>query len=90
MSDDLLIARLAETWLAKYPRIEQRGLGPRLLAALVGMAGSPDAIDDLDDVEVIAAALVDLVATLRGSPAGMVSQFPQLFGASLKGNRGLS
>jgi hypothetical protein len=90
MTDDLLIARFAETWLAKYPRIEQRGLGPRLLAALVGMSGNPDAIDDLDDVEVIATALVDLVAMLRGSPAGMTSQFPLLFGNALKGSRGLS
>ncbi len=90
MDDDFIVANFAEAWLSKFPRIEQRGLGPRLLAALVGMSGSPDAIDDLDDVEEIAAALVELVAMLKRSPAGVVSQFPMLFGKALKGKGGLS
>jgi hypothetical protein len=90
MDDDFLVAHFAEAWLSKFPRIEERGLGPRLLAALVGMSGNTDAIDDLDDVEAIAAALVELVAMLRRSPAGVVSQFPMLFGRALKGKGGLS
>ncbi|HTA94254.1 MAG TPA: hypothetical protein VK745_31960 [Polyangiaceae bacterium] len=90
IDDDFIVASFAETWLNKFPRIEQRGLGPRLLAALVGMSGSSDAIDDLDDVEEIAAALVELIAMLKGSPAGVVSQFPMLFGKALKGKGGLS
>src|SRR6187551_970131 len=70
MRDDLIVADFAEAWLAKFPRIEERGLGPRLLAALAGMSGGPNAVDDLDDVEVIAAALLELVAMLKAAPAG--------------------
>jgi hypothetical protein len=90
MDDDFVVANFAEAWLSRFPRIEQRGLGPRLLAALIGMSGSSDAIDDLDDVEEIAAALVELVAMLKESPAGMISQFPLLFGKAMKGKGGLS
>jgi hypothetical protein len=90
MDDDFIVVNFAESWLAKFPRIEERGLGPRLLAALVGMSGSSGAIDDLDDIEVIASALVELVAMLKGSPAGVISQFPTLFGQALKGKAGLS
>ncbi len=38
MQDDFVVADFAEAWLAKFPRIEERGLGPRLLAALAGMS----------------------------------------------------
>lgn len=85
MADDFIISDFAEAWLRKFPRIEQRGLGPRLLAALAGMSGGPSTLDDLDDVEVIAAALVELVRMLRASPGGVSTQFPQLFGKALKG-----
>jgi len=90
MDDDFVVADFAEAWLRKFPRIEQRGLGPRLLAALTGMSGNPNTIDDLDDVETIAAALVELVAMLRASPGGVATQFPMLFGNALKGKAGLS
>lgn len=88
--NDLVIADFAEAWLAKFPRIEERGLGPRLLAALAGMSGGPNAVDDLDDVEVIAAALLELVAMLKASPGGLALHFPTLFGSALKGKAGLS
>jgi hypothetical protein len=88
--DNDFVANFADAWLSKFPRIEQRGLGPRLLAALAGMSGGPNAIDDLDDIEVIAAALVELVATLKQSPGAMTAQFPRLFGQALKGKVGLS
>jgi hypothetical protein len=88
--NDLVIADFAEAWLAKFPRIEERGLGPRLLAALAGMSGGPNAVDDLDDVEVIAAALLELVAMLKTSPGGLALHFPTLFGSALKGKAGLS
>jgi hypothetical protein len=90
MQDDFVVADFAEAWLAKFPRIEERGLGPRLLAALAGMSGGPNAVDDLDDVEVIAAALLELVAMLKASPGGLASHFPTLFGSALKGKAGLS
>ena len=90
MDDDLVVNDFAEAWLKKFPRIEQRGLGPRLLAALAGMSGNPNALDDLDDIETIAAALVELVAMLRASPGGVVTGFPMLFGNALKGKAGLS
>jgi len=90
MDDDFAVADFAEAWLKKFPRIEQRGLGPRLLAALAGMSGNPNTIDDLDDVEVIAAALLELVVMLRASPGGVATQFPMLFGNALRGKRGLS
>jgi len=90
MRDDFVVADFAEAWLAKFPRIEERGLGPRLLAALAGMSGGPNAVDDLDDVEVIAAALLELVAMLRASPGGLATHFPALFGNALKGKAGLS
>ena len=88
--NDLVVADFAEAWLAKFPRIEERGLGPRLLAALAGMSGGPNAVDDLDDVEVIAAALLELVAMLKASPGGLAMHFPTLFGSALKGKGGLS
>ena len=90
MDDDFVVSDFAEAWLEKFPRIEQRGLGPRLLAALAGMSGNPNALDDLDDIETIAAALVELVAMLRASPGGVVTGFPTLFGNALKGKAGLS
>jgi hypothetical protein len=90
MDDDSLVADFAEAWLKKFPRIEQRGLGPRLLAALSGMSGNPNLIDDLDDVETIAAALLELVAMLKTSPGGVACHFPTLFGNALKGKGGLS
>jgi len=90
MQDDFIVADFAEAWLAKFPRIEERGLGPRLLAALAGMSGGPNAVDDLDDVEVIAAALLELVAMLKASPGGLASHFPALFGSALRGKAGLS
>jgi hypothetical protein len=90
MQDDFVVADFAEAWLAKFPRIEERGLGPRLLAALAGMSGGPNAVDDLDDVEVIAAALLELVAMLKASPGGLATHFPTLFGSALKGKVGLS
>jgi hypothetical protein len=90
MQNDFVIADFAEAWLAKFPRIEERGLGPRLLAALAGMSGGPNAVDDLDDVEVIAAALLELVAMLKASPGGLATHFPTLFGSALKGKAGLS
>jgi hypothetical protein len=90
MDDDFLVADFAEAWLRKFPRIEQRGLGPRLLAALSGMSGGPSTVDDLDDIEVIAAALVELVAMLKASPGGVALEFPTLFGNALKGKGGLS
>jgi len=90
MDDDFVVADFAEAWLRKFPRIEERGLGPRLLAALAGMSGNPNTIDDLDDVETIAAALLELVAMLRRSPGGVTCQFPLLFGNALRGKSGLS
>ena len=90
MHDDFVVADFAEAWLAKFPRIEERGLGPRLLAALAGMSGGPNTVDDLDDVEVIAAALLELVAMLKASPGGLASHFPALFGNALRGKAGLS
>jgi hypothetical protein len=90
MDDDFVVSDFAEAWLRKFPRIEQRGLGPRLLAALTGMSGSPSTVDDLDDVEAIAAALVELVRMLRASPGGVNTQFPMLFGNALKGKGGVS
>ena len=90
MEDDFIVADFAEAWLKKFPRIEQRGLGPRLLAALAGMSGNPSTPDDLDDVETIAAALLELVAMLKASPGGVASHFPTLFGKALKGKAGLS
>ena len=90
MDDDFVVADFAEAWLKKFPRIEERGLGPRLLAALTGMSGSPNMIDDLDDVETIAAALLELVTMLRASPGGVATQFPTLFGNALKGKGRLS
>jgi hypothetical protein len=90
MQKDFVVADFAEAWLAKFPRIEERGLGPRLLAALAGMSGGPNAVDDLDDIEVIAAALLELVAMLKASPAGVAAHFPSLFGSALKGKAGLS
>jgi hypothetical protein len=88
--NDLAVAEFAESWLAKFPRIEERGLGPRLLAALAGMSGGPNSVDDLDDVEVIAAALLELVTMLKASPSGVSLHFPALFGSALKGKAGLS
>jgi hypothetical protein len=90
MDDDFVVAEFAEAWLNKFPRIEERGLGPRLLAALTGLSGSPNTIDDLDDVETIAAALLELVKMLRASPGGVATQFPLLFGNALKGKGRLS
>jgi hypothetical protein len=90
IDDDFVVADFAEAWLKKFPRIEQRGLGPRLLAALAGMSGDPNAVDDLDDIEAIAAALLGLVVMLKASPAGVATQFPTLFGNALKGKAGLS
>ena len=90
MQDDFVIADFAEAWLAKFPRIEERGLGPRLLAALAGMSGGPNVVDDLDDIEVIAAALLELVTMLKASPGGLATHFPTLFGTALKGKAGLS
>ncbi|HYQ27798.1 MAG TPA: hypothetical protein VER04_11285, partial [Polyangiaceae bacterium] len=90
MQNDFAVADFAEAWLAKFPRIEERGLGPRLLAALAGMSGGPNAVDDLDDIEVIAAALLELVAMLKASPGGLATHFPTLFGSALKGKAGLS
>ena len=84
------VADFAEAWLRKFPRIEERGLGPRLLAALAGMSGNPDLVDDLDDVETIAAALLELVVMLKASPGGVAQHFPTLFGNALKGKAGLS
>jgi len=84
MDDDLLVTQFAEAWLKKFPRIEERGLGPRLLAALAGMSGNPNLSDDLDDVEVIAAALLELVVMLKASPAGVARHFPALFGKAPK------
>lgn len=86
MHDDPLVLAFAEAWLGKFPRIEERQLGPRLLAALTGMSGDPSAGDDLDDLEAIASALLELVALLRASPNGVASQFPNWFGRALKGN----
>jgi hypothetical protein len=54
------------------------------------MSGSPSTVDDLDDIEVIAAALVELVAMLKASPGGVAMEFPTLFGNVLKGKAGLS
>ena len=88
MVDDFLVPDFAEAWLSKFPRIEQRGLGPRLIAALQGMSGGPNTIDDLDDIETIASALVELVAMLRALPGGMTTEFPSLFGQALKGKGG--
>lgn len=88
--NDLHVADFAEAWLAKFPRIEERGLGPRLLAALAGMSGGPNAVDDLDDIQVIAAALLELVVMLKASPGGVSLHFPSLFGHALKGKAGLS
>ena len=90
MVDDSLVAEFAEAWLKKFPRIEERGLGPRLLAALAGLSGNPNLSDDLDDVEAIAAALLGLVTMLRASPGGIATEFPMLFGRALKGRGGLS
>lgn len=90
MDDDSLVADFAEAWLNKFPRIEQRGLGPRLLAALTGMSGDPDGLDDLDDIETIATALLELVSMLKASPGGVATQFPMLFGKALKGKARLS
>ena len=90
MHDDPLVLAFAEAWLGKFPRIEQRGLGPRLLAALSGMSGEPEAPDNLDDLEAIAAALLELVALLRATPGGVASQFPNWFGRALKGDGSLS
>ena len=87
--NDQALSEFAEAWLAKFPRIEERGLGPRLVAALAGMS-DPNAVDDLDDVEVIAAALLELVAMLRASPGGVSLHFPALFGNALRGKAGLS
>ncbi|HYQ43618.1 MAG TPA: hypothetical protein VER11_16675 [Polyangiaceae bacterium] len=89
-ANDVVVTGFAEAWLAKFPRIEERGLGPRLLAALAGMSGGPNAVDDLDDIEVIAAALLELVAMLKASPGGVDLHFPTLFGSALKGKAGLS
>jgi len=88
--NDVAVAEFAEAWLAKFPRIEERGLGPRLVAALAGMSGGTNSVDDLDDVEVIAAALLELVAMLKASPSGVSLHFPTLFGNALKGKAGLS
>jgi hypothetical protein len=90
MNDDFVVSGFAEEWLRKFPRIEQRGLGPRLLAALTGMSGGPNTIDDLDDIEAIATALVELVAMLRSAPGGVTGQFPLLFGGAFKGKGGVS
>jgi len=54
------------------------------------MSGGPNAVDDLDDVEVIAAALLELVVMLKASPAAWPRHFPTLFGSALKGKAGLS
>jgi hypothetical protein len=54
------------------------------------MSGSPSTPDDLDDVETIAAALLELVAMLKASPGGVATHFPTLFGNALKGKGGLS
>jgi len=88
--NDTMLAEFAEAWLAKFPRIEERGLGPRLLAALAGMSGGPNAVEDLDDIEVIAAALLELVVMLKASPGGVAMHFPSLFGSALRGKAGLS
>ena len=90
LPNDIVLADFAEAWLAKFPRIEERGLGPRFLAALAGMSGGPNAVDDLDDIEVIAAALLELVTMLKASPGGLGMHFPTLFGSALKGKAGLS
>ena len=87
--NELALTEFAEAWLAKFPRIEERGLGPRLVAALAGMSGGPNTVDDLDDVEVIAAALLELVAMLKSAPSGVSLHFPALFGNALKGKAGL-
>lgn len=90
MDDDRVVRDFAEAWLRKFPRIEERSLGPRLLSALVGMSGDLNAPDDLDDIEAIASALLGLVALLRSSPFGIASQFPKLFGEMLEGKGGPS
>jgi hypothetical protein len=88
MSNDFVVADFAEAWLDKFPRIELRGLGPRLVAALVGMSGSPGDLDDLDDLDEILAALAQLVVMLKASPSGAIN--PSLLFGALKGNSGLS
>jgi hypothetical protein len=90
MDDDFVVSDFAEAWLRKFPRIEQRGLGRRLLAALAGMSGDPNAIDDLDDIEVMASALVELVAMLRAAPGGVTGPFPLLFSSAQNGKAGVS
>ena len=90
MHEDFMVSDFAEAWLRKFPRIEQRGLGPRLIAALSGLSGGPNTIDDLDDVEVIASALVELVAMLRAGAGGGLAQFPLLFGPTLKSKANVS
>ncbi len=67
MAQDM-VDGLREAWIARFPRLTERGLMPRLSAALQALVGdvrqfSPD---DFDDLDVMAAALVEHFVVARG------------------------
>lgn len=72
-----LVDGLLEAWIARFPRLTERGLRPRLSAALRALVGDVRqfSADDFDDFDVMAAALVEhfivarsVSADLQGSP----------------------
>lgn len=52
---------LREAWIARFPRLTDRGLMPRLSAALRALVGDVRqfSADDFDDLDAMAAALVE-------------------------------
>ncbi len=69
-------AALEQVWLARFPRIDERGLRERLFAARqLSLGKSPaDGVvsdDDLDDAKAIADAVAEYVTVLRRIKDGL-------------------
>lgn len=70
---------LTEIWIKRFPRIDERGLRTRLLVSLMSIMGfgaerkGGVSHDELDDAEVIAAALVEHIHVLKRIKEGTVT-----------------
>ncbi len=86
MAEDM-VDGLLEAWIARFPRLTDRGLRPRLSAALRALVGDVRqfSADDFDDLDVMAAALVEHFAVARSLSDNLQSS-PNMLPEALKGD----